>query len=147
MHKTLAGLLAGAVALAGMAAYSDDALAKKKKPKQHAEAAAATTNIDDCAKADAAQRDRCISMSRPVSGTSLYAKWGGAAPTAAAKVKAAAGAVAAAGAAVASKAKAKLAAGATNIDDCGKMDAGARDACISRSRPVSGADLYKKYKQ
>ncbi len=41
----------------------------------------------------------------------------------------------------------KGAAGATNIDACSKMQGGDRDACISRSAPVKGADLYAKYKK
>lgn len=41
---------------------------------------------------------------------------------------------------VVGKAQAK---GATNIADCAKMDVSMRDSCISRSRPVRGADLYK----
>ena len=147
MKKVIGGLLAAAVMAGGIAGFADDASAKKRA-KQTA-AAAATTNIDDCGKVEPAKRDKCISMSRPVSGAALYAKWGSkpsAPAAAAAKVKAAAGAAVAAGAAAVEKVKSKLSAGPTNIDDCGKMDAGARDACISRSRPVSGADLYKKYK-
>lgn len=146
----LKGLLAGALVVGGMAVLSDAALAKKHKPKNHGEAAAVgTTNIDDCGKLSADKRDACISRSRPVSGAALYSKWGAKSevvPAMKAKAKAAAGAVAAAATAAAGKVKAKMAAGPTSIDDCAKMDAGARDSCISRSRPVSGAELYKKYK-
>lgn len=39
---------------------------------------------------------------------------------------------------------AKASAGVTNIADCAKMAPDKRDACISRSAPVKGADLYKK---
>ncbi len=159
MKLKIAAVLATA-AIAGMMAGAGDAQAKRKKPAEAP--AAGRTNIEDCAKVDAAQRDRCISLSRPVRGADLYAKWKSGGATAAApaapaaatkaadKVKAVAGAAAAAGAAAVTKAadkvKAVLPAGATSIDDCSKVDASVRDACISRSKPVSGADLYKKYK-
>lgn len=150
MKKTFGSLLAAAVLLGGIAGLADDASAKKKKVATAAPAAAGTTNIADCAKLGAATRDSCISRSRPVTGAELYAKWGSkqsAPAAAAAKVKEAAGAVAAAGATAVAKVKAKLPSGPTNIDECGKVDPASRDACISRSSPVSGADLYKKYKK
>jgi hypothetical protein len=38
---------------------------------------------------------------------------------------------------------AKVAKGSTDINDCAKIDPAKRDVCISNSRPVKGADLYK----
>lgn len=156
MNRNFGSLLAGAVIVGGLLVQSDEAAAKKKSNTS----GGSTTSIEECGQVDASKRDSCISRSRPVRGADLYAKWKTAAPAspaaaaaskAAAGVKAAAGAAATAGAAavakVADKVKAALPAGPIKIEDCSKVDAGLRDACISRSQPVSGADLYKKYKK
>lgn len=148
MSKIVATLIAGAVIAGGLLVPVDSAFAaKKKKPAAAKPAAAATvkgaskgvTNIADCAKMDPAQRDACISRSAPVKGADLYKAAGGAAAAAPTVTKAAK-------AEKPAKA-AKAAAGATNINDCAKMDPAQRDACISRSAPVKGADLYAKYKK
>lgn len=152
MSKIIATLIAGAVLAGGLLAPVDSAFAaKKKKAAPAAKPAAAAsvkgsskgvTNIADCAKMDAAQRDSCISRSAPVKGADLYKAAGGAA----AATAAAPTVTKAAKPEKPAKAQ-KAAAGATNIDDCAKMQGGARDVCISRSAPVKGADLYAKYKK
>lgn len=173
MKRTLAGLLGLAVMFAGAMLPVDAAHAKKKKEKEAPAASATTTDIDSCAKLPAGERDSCISRSRPVTGSALYRKWAtkkaeGAVAGAAEKAKSVAADAAekAKGAAAAAVDKAKavgkeamekgkqvvasmkaMPSGPTNIDDCGKYDASLRDACISRSKPVSGADLYKKWKK
>ncbi len=170
MKRMLAGLLGFAVMATGALMPVDAAHAKKKKDEAPA---AATTDIDSCAKLSGSTRDTCISRSRPVTGAALYRKWAvknveSKASEAASKAKAAvAGAAEKAKAAIAGatekakgmadKAKAaaagavggakSLPAGATNIDDCGKVDPSLRDQCISRSKPVKGDDLYKKWKK
>lgn len=155
MSKIIATLIAGAVIAGGLLVPVDPAFAAKKNKKAAATkpAAAATvkgaskgvTNIADCAKMDPAQRDACISRSAPVKGADLYKAAGGAAAATAAAPTVTKGAKAAK-AEKPAKAQ-KGAAGTTNIDDCSKMQGGARDACISRSAPVKGADLYTKYKK
>lgn len=144
MSKLFASVIAGAVLLGGMMVSTDVAHAKKKKAVKQAPVAArsvakGTTNIADCAKLDVSQRDVCISRSRPVRGADLYKAAGAGA----------AGAAAATAAPTVTKAakNAKAAAGATNIDACGKLQGGDRDTCISRSAPVTGAALSAKWKK
>lgn len=149
MKRTLAGLVGLAVVAAGALVPVDAAYAKKKK----AEPAAVTTDIESCGKLPAGDRDSCISRSRPVTGTQLYRKWAikraeGAVAGAADKAKEAATAAVEKAKAVGKQAVAAikgLSAGPTNIEDCGKVDPSLRDQCISRSKPVKGADLYKKW--
>ena len=100
------------------------------------------TNIADCAKVAPAQRDRCISLSLPVKGADLTAKSKKTAEVAAAVTATATAAKATAAKAV-TGAKSYVTAkdGTTSITDCAKAAPEQRDACISRSRPVKGADL------
>ena len=64
--------LAAIVVVAAVQVPADVALARKAKPEvQHL---AATTDIRDCAKLSVDKRDRCISLSRPISGAAIYAK-------------------------------------------------------------------------
>ena len=125
-----------------------------------------TTNIADCAKVDASVRNECISRSRPVTGKQLYAqaavqKAEMAKKDAAAAAKAKAAKMAAEKAAKAAervaKAKKPVPAkvvdapkgfkinkdGTTNIADCAKAAAAARNECISRARPLTGKELAK----
>lgn len=160
MKRTFAGLMGFAIVAAAAMMPVDVAHAKKKK-HEAASSAAQTTDIDSCGKVAAGDRDSCISRSRPVKGADLYKKYatdkpatamGAAAEKAKAAVEAAARDAKALGKEALAKGKEVVAAvkglpaGPTNIDDCAKVDAGLRDQCISRSRPVKGADLYKKYK-
>jgi hypothetical protein len=101
--------------------------AKAAKATKAAPAAKGVTNITDCAKLDASQRDACISRSAPVKGGDLGKAAGGPAPTVTGAAKPDKGAKAA-----------PAAKGVTNITDCAKLDASQRDACISRSAPVAG---------
>ena len=129
-----------------------------------------TTNIADCAKADVRFRNECISKSRPVSGKQLYAEAAAQKAMAdkkaafekfkadkAAKIaavqKAAADKVAALKAAKAAAIPAAVAGapkgfkiskdGTTNVADCGKARPDVRDQCLSRARPLTGAELAK----
>jgi hypothetical protein len=100
------------------------------------------TNIADCAKVAPAQRDRCISLSLPVKGADLAAKSKKTAEVAAAVTATATAAKATAAKAVtAAKSYVTAKDGSTSIADCAKAAPEQRDACISRSRPVKGADL------
>ncbi len=148
MSKIFASLIAGAFLVGGLAVSAEPAFAKKKpKPvaakatgKKAVSTGAASkgaTNIADCAKMDASLRDSCISRSRPVRGADLYKAAGAGAAVAAAPTvtKAAKGS------------KTAAATGATKIDDCAALKGGDRDACISRSAPLTGAALYAKWKK
>jgi len=111
-----------------------------------------TTNIYDCAKARADLRDVCISRSRPLTGRQL-AKFEGVSVVsrkpAAAPVLAKAAAPAAKPAVVAkTPGKGFVVAkdGTTNINDCGKANPDYRNECISRARPVKGAEIYRGVK-
>jgi len=154
MRKSFTGWALAALLAGGFAFPLDAAPAKKKvkssqAPKPAAAATARTTDINECGKMDAATRDACISSSRPVKGADLYKKWGGGGASAAAPAPPAK-AAAAATAQKAAQPAAKKGAGmpkVTTIDECSKMDAAQRDACISRSSPVKGDELYKKYKR
>ena len=153
MRKSFTGWALAALLAGGFAFPLDAAPAKKKvkssqAPKPAAAATARTTDINECGKMDAATRDACISNSRPVKGADLYKKWGGgnAAATPATPAKAAAAATAQKAAQPAAKKGAGMPK-VTTIDECSKMDAAQRDACISRSSPVKGDELYKKYKR
>jgi hypothetical protein len=84
------------------------------------------TNITDCAKVDASQRDACISRSAPVKGSDLGKPAAAPAPTVTGGAKPDKGAKAA-----------PVMKDVTNITDCAKVDASQRDACISRSAPVT----------
>lgn len=122
----------------------DAAFAKKAHNKPAAAktavvktAAVERTDINECAKLPAESRDRCISLSRPVTGALLYTQY-----------KAAAADVAAASAAAAKARVAKFPRGSrsiglikdkpTNIADCAKLAVAQRDRCISLSAPVKG---------
>ena len=116
-----------------------------------------TTDINDCGKARADVRDECISRARPLTGRQLMKfekSHAVAAPKAVAKkpapkkaeaapvkapVKAAAPAPRGKGFAIAKD-------GTTDINDCGKANPDYRNECISRARPVKGADLYRSVK-
>lgn len=125
-----------------------------------------TTNIADCPKVDVAFRDKCISLSRPVTGKQLYADAAAqnalmakkAALDAAKAVKAAKATAAAKLAAEKSaKAKAPVLAkvvgapkgfkinkdGTTNVADCAKAVVAVRNECISRARPMNAKQLAK----
>ena len=133
--------LAAIVVVAAVQVPADVALARKAKPEvQHL---AATTDIRDCAKLSVDKRDRCISLSRPISGAAIYAKKMTIAQRAAASV-AKIGAVATAVVAGAKLALAKD--GTTDIRSCARLAAAKRDTCISRSRPVMGAMPIAKAK-
>lgn len=127
-----------------------------------------TTNIADCAKASPAVRNECISRARPMNAkalssftaarTAAYARVA-AAQDAAAKKAVAAKASAQANAKVVTKAVAKAAApaaapilnvkgfviakdGTTNVADCAKAKPEFKNECISRARPLTGAQIY-----
>jgi len=114
-----------------------------------------TTNIYDCAHARADLRDVCISRSRPLTGKQL-AKFEKKPVLSAAKVVKAPAVVlphndvlvpkVAAVAKTPGKGFAVARDGTTNIADCGKANPDYRNECISRARPVKGADLYRAAK-
>lgn len=128
-----------------------------------------TTNIADCGKVAASLRDVCISRARPLGAKALAqftkertaaeakaaAKLAAAAKTKATTSVAKAEAVKPAAKAEAAKplldvknAKGFAVAkdGTTNIADCAKAKPEFKNECISRARPVSGAEIYGKKK-
>lgn len=121
------------------------------------------TNIADCAKVPATIKNECISRSRPVTGKEIYAKVAAEQKAATAKAAVEAKAKAAAEAAkraaetkanrlaaarydrarVASAPKGlKVAAdGSTDLATCMTVKAALREACLSRARALTGAEL------
>lgn len=144
------------IAAAGIGLFgSATAEAAPKAKAPFPMAADGTTNIADCAKADAKFRDSCISRSRPVTGKQIYAQNPVVAPKA--KVAVAAKAEKAAKAAVKAPVPAAVVGapkgfkiakdGTTNVADCAKAAPAVRDSCISRARPMTGKELAKYIKQ
>lgn len=133
-----------------------------KGPRGYTIARNGTTSIYECAKARADVRDDCIRRSRPLTGKQLAKFEAQAAksvkPAAvAAAPKAAPKAAVAAKAPVAPASPTKVAKtpgkgfvvakdGTTDINDCAKANAEYRNECISRARPVKGAEIYKSAK-
>ncbi len=133
--KSAAAPAATAVAAAATAAAAKMVMAKD-----------GTTDLKSCATVSAAERDQCISRSRPVGGAavagskpSLQQRAAAAAATTAAKAKAAASG------AVQNLRNVFGKDGTTDIRDCAKLDAGLRDRCISASRPMKGAALLGNF--
>lgn len=131
------------------------AIVAPKGPRGYKVAKDGTTNIYDCAKARADVRDDCIRRSRPLTGKQLakFEKVSVKAPKAVA--------AAAPKAAVAPKAPVVPAVvvaktpgkgftvakdGTTDINSCSKANPEYRDECISRARPVKGAEIYRALK-
>jgi hypothetical protein len=106
-----------------------------------------TTNIADCTKAKAQVRNECISRARPLTGKEL-AKFikdrAKSVPVAKAAVvkPVVKPALAAAVSAVVGKGFAIAKDGTTNIADCAKANPAFRNECISRSRPLTGREIY-----
>ena len=116
-----------------------------------------TTNIADCAKANPAARDQCISRSRPLTNKELMKFEKRSATSIPAQPKTAAATnplprndviVPAPKAIVKVQGKGFTVAkdGTTDIADCAKANPEFRNECISRSRPVSGKALYASFK-
>ncbi len=109
-----------------------------------------TTNVADCAKAVPQVRNECISRARPLTGKELAkfikdrVKSVPVEKAAAAKpvVKLAATAVAAPASKVVGKGFAVAKDGTTNIAECAKANPAFRNECISRSRPLTGREIY-----
>lgn len=109
-----------------------------------------TTNIADCAKAQPQVRNECISRARPLTGKELakYIKEraksvpGEKAVTARPAVKAAQAVTVSPAAKVVGKGFAIAKDGTTNIADCAKANPAFRNECISRSRPLTGREIY-----
>jgi hypothetical protein len=109
-----------------------------------------TTNVADCGKALPQVRNECISRARPMTGKELAkfikarAKSVPVAKATVAKpvVKAVAPVVAAPVAKVVGKGFVIAKDGTTNINDCAKANPAFRNECISRSRPVTGREIY-----
>lgn len=123
------------------------AVVPPKGPRGYKIAKDGITNIYDCANARADVRDDCIRRSRPLTGKQLakFEKVTVKAP----KVAAAPVAPKAPAAAVAKstgKGFAVAKDGTTDINDCGKANPDYRNECISRARPVKGAEIYKAAK-
>lgn len=136
---------AATVAAATAAAAKARAARFAKGGRTVAVAKTKPTSIAECAKAAPAQRDRCISLSMPVTGPGFEAKPSKTAAIATGAAVAAAPAVAAVKAVVAPVSRATTRPdGTTDIAECAKLAAASRDRCISLSRPVKGADLMPK---
>ena len=113
-----------------------------------------TTNVAECGKARADLRDDCIRRARPLTGKQL-ARFEHV-PKKATKAVAAAKPVApkaltpTAKPAVVAKTPGKgftvAKDGTTDINACGKANPEYRDECISRARPVKGAEIYRALK-
>lgn len=124
MFKTV--IIAAGLSLLGAAAAN--ATGKPYFPM----AADGTTNIADCAKADPAHRNECISHSRPLTGKQIYATQ----VASKAEVKSPV-----AKAPVTSKGFTMAKDGTTNIADCLNVRDEAHYECISRVRPLTGKEL------
>lgn len=124
-------------AVAGLAmVMSPEAFAQSKKKKQVAKAApaAAAKAWTDCSKVDPSKRDVCIRSLPVVRGPVPLAAAGAAAAAAAAPAAPAKNAKSAAAPAKA----AAPAAVATSAIPCANVDAGKRDACLSKAAAVKG---------
>jgi hypothetical protein len=106
-----------------------------------------TTNIADCANAKPQVRNECISRARPLTGKELAkfikdrAKSVPVAKAVAAKPAVKVAAVVPV-AKVVGKGFAIAKDGTTNIADCAKANPNFRNECISRSRPLTGREIY-----
>ena len=102
-----------------------------------------TTNVADCAKANPAFHNECLSRARPLAGAELTkfisARARVSAPTVTASVPAGKAAPVIKGFKIAKD-------GTTNITDCANAVAEFRNECISRARPVPGSALYASMK-
>ena len=112
-----------------------------------------TTDINDCSKARTEVRDECISRARPLTGKQLMKfekSHAVAAPKPVAKKpvpkKAEVAPVKAAVAAPRGKGFAIAKDGTTDIADCANANPDYRNECISRARPVKGAQIYRAAK-
>jgi hypothetical protein len=109
-----------------------------------------TTNVADCAQAKPQVRNECISRARPLTGKELAkyikdrAKSVPVEKAVAAKpaVKATPVVTAAPAAKVVGKGFVIAKDGTTNIADCAKANPAFRNECISRSRPLTGREIY-----
>lgn len=154
MTDTLKAGLVAALAIAAAQLPADPAHARKAHDhhRHHAHAAghaharfAGTTDIRECGKLAPDKRDRCISLSRPVSGAAIYAHHRSIKERTEASVARIGAKVGAAATAAAAGAKLAVARdGTTDIMACAKIAPELRDQCISRSRPVTGAALTKQ---
>lgn len=108
-----------------------------------------TSNVADCAEARPQVRNECISRARPLTGKEL-AKYikdrAKSVPVEKLAAKPVVKAVAAVSAAPVAKVVGKGFAiakdGTTNINDCAKANPAFRNECISRSRPLTGREIY-----
>jgi len=133
------------------AAATKAVAAAPKGPRGFKIAKDGTTSIYDCKNARADVRDVCLSRARPLTGRQL-ARYEGA-PNYGAATK-----VAAVAKKVEPVAKPVMAAktpgkgfvvakdGTTDINMCGKANPEYRNECISRARPVKGAEIYRAAK-